>query len=61
MIILTVNKGFEDFLMNWVCFAARIPSLDNYIVYSVDEDTTARLKERGVTVYMPKGITHIDI
>ena len=54
IILLTVNRGFADMLMNWLCSIKHIPELNNILFYSMDESLSNELADAGYNVYSPE-------
>ena len=54
IILLTVNRGFADMLMNWLCSIKDIPELKNIVFYSMDESLSNELNAAGYNAYSPE-------
>jgi hypothetical protein len=53
IVVVTANSGFDDFLMNWLCYSSKV-GIQNVVVFSLDQPTTSKLIQAGINVYMPE-------
>ena len=57
IIVVTMNSGFDDFLMNWICYASQIETIGKqFVIFSVDGHRAQDLVDNGFHVFTPKGM-----